>query len=939
MRNLSAQALSKIATKLGTEPVTIVEIDWVEDDAPILYADRKVETIPGKIYEVGDLDNVVNVSGNDNSQELSITLDDTDGTIKAILDNTDIHKRSARVYQWFEGLDLGDRFLLFAGKVSSPITWSERERTVSFTIVSQLEDREIGFTAEEGDFNWIPAELIGAPWPMIFGTALDVPALQFNKAVTGTTLCPIGDVVGEQFHNAVPLGGNDPSWGINLGMRGMQKSMLWCARQAFINAAIRNHLSNPEKAAEYETRAEEALQSINDIEAQIGDAVAQKQAQEACARSQRASTIDATKDTGCNPVRILGGEDFPQNQAIKLLISGSVVSGYFEDDNFYYSSVVNQAKEDKASDKYQKSISQQCEQPAPNQPYDFSMDVPCGEGNTFPDACRCRFYGFFIPTEAHKSRPNINSVAEHIWIDSGSRVSMYSDENITYVVSIVPGTVLAVKAYKTFEGGIERLVDVPNDLWRAETKDYGPIIAEQVVLTRPLSSFEGQGWGDRIYVTFRSDVGPHTIDILEYIIDNYTDLTYDTASFTAIRDSLEPFPMNFPILERKNTIEVLQEIAFQARCALWLSNGKFYIKYLPEDPTSDATITTSDLDADTGVSLEMTSTEDLVTKMIIEWRLSWAPDDPNKIILRHNVGKYGTQQETFFFYCFNQADIVLKAATFWLIRMSNTWKKLRFKTFLQMLNLETFDTVTLDFGSQGYVSNGSVKAVVEEATYNSNDRSIDFICQIPIKSGEMVEYQFFWPAGEPITALFPTAAEQAAGLAGGGGIGSTASGDLPIGFIDPDAWGDGVVLIGGPNILFKGHADYGDKTPTDVDFEAQQVFFPTTYAELSVQENPDPDTTINYVDPIDPPPLMDYSSSTFEIDIRNTVILDSQNPDNPTATLDSIYKKINEDGNLVIDTEEARYGDDEHPEGESYDYRFDDDGGKWGAGTAFLKDS
>ena len=31
MRILNAQALSEIATKLGTEPVTIIEIDWVED--------------------------------------------------------------------------------------------------------------------------------------------------------------------------------------------------------------------------------------------------------------------------------------------------------------------------------------------------------------------------------------------------------------------------------------------------------------------------------------------------------------------------------------------------------------------------------------------------------------------------------------------------------------------------------------------------------------------------------------------------------------------------------------------------------------------------------------------------------------------------------------------------------------------------------------------
>jgi hypothetical protein len=470
-----------------------------------------------------------------------------------------------------------------------------------------------------------------------------------------------------------------------------------------------------------------------------------------------------------------------------------------------------------------------------------------------------------------------------------------------------------------------------------ETKNYGPVTAVQIVTKKALSSYEDQGWSDDLYVTFQSSVGPQTCDILRHIIDNYTDLAYDSTSFTAIESKLDPFPMNFPILDRKNTLEVLQEIAFQARCALWLSNGKFYIKYLPEEPTSDSTITVSDLDAETGVEVELTSTEDLVTKMIVEWRISWAEVDPNKIILRHNVKKYGTQQETFDFYCYNQPDIVLKVATFWLIRKSNTWKKVRFKTFLQKLNLETFDTVTLDFGSRNYVSTSPVKAIVEEATYNSDDRTIDFSCWTPVKSGEMAEYKFFWPAYISASETFPTEEEQAAGFAGGDGIGSGASGYLPIGFTDLEDWGDGVVWVGGPNVVFSGHADYGDNTPSDLGFVAQDVLQSETYAELTVVENPNPDMTLNYADPIDPPPLLDYNGTSLEIDIRKTIIIDSDN--DTSSTLDTIYRKINDDGELVIDTEGAKYGDDSHPAGEVFDYRFDDDGGEWGAGTAFLKNS
>ena len=161
MRNLTPDALTKIATKCGNEPVTIIEVQWAIDGAIFQYADTAVESIPGQILEVSDLDNVVNISDSSSSQEISITLDDTDGKIKALMNIIDIHKRDVWVYQWFKGLTLDDKFLLFRGKINTPITWSEGAQTISFNVISQLEDKEIGFSPEEGQFPFIPNDLIG----------------------------------------------------------------------------------------------------------------------------------------------------------------------------------------------------------------------------------------------------------------------------------------------------------------------------------------------------------------------------------------------------------------------------------------------------------------------------------------------------------------------------------------------------------------------------------------------------------------------------------------------------------------------------------------------------------------------------------------------------------------------------------------------------------
>ena len=777
---------------------------------------------------------------------------------------------------------------------------------------------------------------------MIFGKVQDVPALQFNQAVNGTILCGVGIVSGVAFHNAMPLGGDNGSMGSGLATMAAQISHLNRVADAYRRAY------SATRYEDYQLKDNQLRAQTNSIRAQMADAASKKGQQDSCATDQREDIGES--GLGCNPVRILGGEDFTQNIGIKININGGIFTGHFIDDMFYISDRVQPDDEVAAESAYDSGIrSHECAPDAPpRSDWNFSTNVPEGYGDSIvegatglqfsPTRDTINSHGFNISTIAPTSRPSATQVARHFWAEAGSRVVMYSDERITYVVSIVPGTILAVKAFKKFDNSERKLANVPSDLWVEETGNYGPITAVQVVLSRPLSTITGQGWEDGLYVTFESDIGPHTCDILQYIIDNYTDLTYDTSSFTAIRTRLDPFPMNFPVLDKKSALTVLQEIAFQARCALWISNGVFFIKYLPEEPSSDATVTASDIDAENGVEVELTSTEDLVTKMFVTWRISWAEDEPNKLILRHNVKKYGTQTADFDFYCFNQPDIVLKAATFWLIRKANTWKKVRFKTYLQMLNLETFDTVTLDFGSKKYVADAAVKAIVEEAIYNSDDQTIDFVCWTPVKSGTMEKYKFFWPSQVSTSWTFPTPDEETDGFAGGDGIGQNASGDLPVGFLDPDNWGSGIVWVGGPNVIFGPHSDWGDNTPSDVDFVAQEVILPETYAELDVEADPQPDMTLNYVDQLDAPLLQETQSGTFVIDLHKTTVVDSENDGNE-GKLSTFFSKVTEDGDLVCDADNALFGDEDHEDGEVFDFRYDDDGEIFGAGTAFLKNS
>jgi hypothetical protein len=915
--------LAKLAERCGNEPITIVEIDWV-DGKTTAYADRTIGPIPGRIVEVGDLDDAVNVSGNSGSQELALTLDDTDGTIKTILDAHDVHKRDARVYQYFTGLDLSDRFLLFSGKLSSPIIWNERDRTVKVTILSQLEDREIGFSAEEGQFEYLPAEMVNKPWPIIFGTVINNPCLAIVPAITGTTLTPVGILDGAEQMLLLPTS-NDVDFEISLARGNEELKHL----QKVINCYTG---IDDAKVAQYQKQYDALFE-------QLRNAVIDYNSRQECTRLRRQKKIDEANVNGLgdDPIRILGGEDFPQGRTVTIAIEGGLFTGYFEGSNFHVYSRNNEELTEKAWGAFNAKLKDKDVCSLNNTElknyWHWETPVPCGTGD-FGNDCVVSDSVWLFTQITEDAIADRQPVIQQFWVEPGAEATLYTGESKAYIASITPGTVLAVRAYKQVTSGQTRLVDVPTDLYTITTAAYGTITAIQIELAKPLSHIMDEGWQDDLFVTFQSSVGPNVADILAYIIDQYTDLECDADSFAYVRTKLAAFPANFPINERKNVLQAIQEIAFQARCAIWFTEGVVHLQYLPEEPTPVDTITVSDVDAEKGVEVELTSTEELVTKMVVNWHLRFATDDrPYSVTLRHSLKKYGTHEQDYNFYIFNQPDIIYKMATFWLIRKSNTWKRIRFTTPLHKLNLETFDAVTLDF-AEPYVASSPITAIIERAKYNSATNAIDFVCLTPVVAGSVTKYPYFWPSALPASMTWPPQSDIADGFAGAGGVGSGASGPLAIGDTSTIVGGS-PVFVGGPNIVFGPHSDWGDPRPTDVGFTAQATVAAADYAGSNVRSRAPLDLTVDYSEPM--VPLKDAAALADDvtIDINRTKVYDMSSGKRQEGLLSALIKRINEDGKLVLDGGVPIAADGVE---KSFDFKYDETGDKLGAGTAFLQD-
>jgi hypothetical protein len=782
-----------------------------------MYADRKITNVVlGQLVEVGSIDATVTVEGNTDSSQMRLVLDDTDGAIKALCDQHDLHKRPVWVYQWFEGLSLSDKFLLFKGEINSPFTWNEGDRTVSFDVTARIEDVEAGFSMEEGDFPVVPPDALGKAWPLVFGSVCDVKAVQVRAPRFGILQ------TGEGIHDYtlesricqaryiqcpnVPLGETQavtPESTVIPGVEGSEdEQMVW----TFDVTKEQNW--GPDQSC-----VEDRYFIICDLIYQLE----QQQAYE-------------------HPILTIQGAStlFPQGERLVLNIEGGKFTGTFSGDVF---TIVGREHPDYAVNSpgtcrliddrsFQvKATRGGCAWTATEAGTAwYEESTLTANPQEIADYCnaeiqRCqKLQTVGGPVESRKAYDDMPT-ASFFWARAGSKVFLESEAEVLFIVNLLPCTITRVAAMKQTAFGL-KLMTVPAAYYTIYETDYDGYTVTEIGMAKPLSQrsevvtnpdgtkhVEPSKWSDDLYVTVTSSVGPNPVDIITWLIGKYTSLSIDSASFAHVRTMLTKYPANFALLARKNVMELIADIAVQSRCVVYVRNDVVYLKYFSEEPDSLATIAVGDVLVNT-LRVSLSSTDELATKHVVTWKRSESEGDL-KIVLKHNVAKYGTREKTHDYYTLNIFDNVLKSATFWAIRDANAWKIVEFSTPLKHLALEVFDCVTLDLPGVA-----STKAVITAAKYDVGNQQIDFTCWTPIRAGEMAPYIHAWPALIPAGTIFPTAEERTAGL----GYNFTVA--PPEGHllyaVAPDD--------GQPKLVLTA----GDSHPSDLDDVLETCFCPTT---------------------------------------------------------------------------------------------------------------
>ena len=856
------------------------------------------------------------------------------------MSSEEFNKIPAKVFQTYDNVGAEPPFLLFAGEISSPIRWSEGERTVTIDILQEIESKEIGFSPEEGEFDFIADNAVGKAWPLVFGSPQRVPAVKITEKVRGKSLTRYGatsignledlcnradSLATAEFNKRIAdanAGFSDDNYevvidnltsatiGVNLllsnliGDQPNQESdlrkFIEACKQVILNTIDRDlntinfinltteleilegtpavpaipvgstgnpfqHPRQPSQENEIpavaanpgtiagleasilqaqaaltalglqmQTPARDAAMAalaitINQLTVQLNTANSERnqvssdkqiaQTKVLVANSnidifeaqKTVLTLILTKITLATII-VEQGEDFPQNKTVIIVARGMKFSGKFSGEVFtvetanipFFTSVPSGTRKNKNANEYfvkdasiilegkycyfankgMVFVDQQDGTRCFFSPliYEQTGELALIEGE--PDFTREIFDPIVLTSSINQATVYIDAewiaalraikipdfasglsqFTSRDWsLEIGDEIYLESDYKDTYIANLIPSvSIHEVMAFRTIEG-IRKLLPVPSQLY---TVNLSESIAGQTSTTirmlKPLTEFDDQGWEEQIYVSLVSTVGPNTADIMEYLALNYTDLAVDATSFSALNDFLEPFPSHFAILTRPDALTTLENIAFQARSAVFVKNKVLFGKFLADKGSAVISITETETEFGTFV-LDTTPTEDIVTKFIAEWTNDYSDEEqPHELILRNNIGKYGKVEETFDYFIYNFESLVELSLIFWLIRKSNIYKLVTLKGFLNTLELETFDSVDLIFLNDLISTDSTVLGIVQEASYEYSDESITFKVLTPVWLGQPESYPAFYGPG-PGDANYPTPFDKFAG--------------------------------------------------------------------------------------------------------------------------------------------------------------------------------
>ncbi len=320
------------------------------------------------------------------------------------------------------------------------------------------------------------------------------------------------------------------------------------------------------------------------------------------------------------------------------------------------------------------------------------------------------------------------------WIDDHPDESVYYD--LIYIVNLFPSTdVSSIFAQRNCYG-VPGFFLVPGEHYSIDTNySYGGQNVTAIFMSQPLSTVDDSGWNDTIHCNIESSLTKNPVTQIKWIIDNYaTNLTSDAASFAAVAAKVAPLWGHWALFDQPDALKLAEEMAWMARCALFVKDDAVYIKFLAETPATISDISRDTVELKT-MELGFTETEDIYTKLkaLYVTDYSGEKESDKEFTYTKNTNLFGVEEDEFDFYIYTNKECVQVVATFWGYRYANSWRQIEVNSFLPNLAIEAYDWINIDIPQ---FSTNALPALTQSTKHDTGSHRIGITAEIASSAGK-----------------------------------------------------------------------------------------------------------------------------------------------------------------------------------------------------------
>lgn len=687
--------MSVLVDTTGAESIMVLEIYWGNGVTAKKYADKFFVatpiTISGRILQMNVVSKTAQIGQLGVSQTVSVTLDDTDDALKTIYDSKYMEGSRCIITQRIVNEASTVDQHIMTGRITSDITWSEGERTLSFSIAGGTNktgaSTVIGYAPASGEVANLNSNAIGNNWPVVFGTAHKVPAARiiYTDNITlvdsyGYTHSTYEFENGDQLPQAPTV--------ITVDINGL-----------LFEGTITDTTFTP---------------------------------------TIKNKPRYTTQEFG---PRISSDVDDYTNPCVAWVPSGvSLTKMYVWVQLDTYRNQVNYCVRQDGNKCYFA------------QPWfdTFNLD----ETHEIAEAAKWPRISWPVDMVYNYDGGSLAAImGKDQWtIYKGDRVNYESgaDYDDRYVANLYPSTsILAIYGKRAWKGKTI-WAKIPQSYYHYHLSQdivTGTVTRHCTVIDFPkqLSQYECEGWTDEIWVTLVSTLAYYPKDIVEWAIGELTTLTFDDAN-----SDDPPVTMDFAYFETTDALEFLSGIAYQSASALQILDDTVRLVFLAQVPGTTSSNVLHVL-PDSGiimksVELGLKATEEINTIHRSTYVTDYSGEKSASHVyeIQQNISTLGVQKVTDDMWALT-CSLGVKAITdFWGVKAGNSWKTVKCDCFLDFSDANVFDGV--QFQIAPFLPTDT-KGLLTGVVHDTDRPCVSITVEMAIKAGSCAEDAGYWTLG------------------------------------------------------------------------------------------------------------------------------------------------------------------------------------------------